>query len=277
MKTTRSTPTDTVYENNPVYIATNGLDMLFRRATGLALTLALFAGVFFSQTLPTFFTDTGKSNSTSTTDSQAFRDAVSQIPAGAWLFIVLVLLVGIALFLAFVVVIRGLIDYTSAKIANGEEATLTEAVKAVFGQFWGYAWVQLITTVKIFLWTLLFIIPGIIMAVRYSLAGVAFFGSDLKGNQAVTHSSRLVKGAWLTTFAAQNLLNIVTFGTLSSLLTAGTNAVLYRQLSTTPDDRPSAHKLSWLTLLIPIVVVIVVFFVIGILASSLSNFLHVQK
>ena len=66
----------------------------------------------------------------------------------------------------------------------------------------------------------------------------------------------LTKGAWLTTFASQALLPMLTLGALQRLTTPGTTAILYRQYSASDGPKPPAHVVSWLTLVIPIVLVI---------------------
>jgi hypothetical protein len=101
---------------------------------------------------------------------------------------------------------------------------------------------------------LLLIVPGIVMAVRYSLSGAVFFDKKLKGNAATKESARLTKGGWLTTFASQSLMNIITLGIIELLLVPGTNSVLYRQFRDYEVHgvaKPKAHILSWLTLLVP--------------------------
>ncbi len=99
------------------------------------------------------------------------------------------------------------------------------------------------------------------MAIRYTLAGVAFFDDrkHLKGNAAIKESLRLTKGGWLTTFSSNVLFNILTFGILSSVVTTGANTVLYRQFNALGDKpKPSAHWLSWVTLALPIIIAFLV-------------------
>ncbi len=150
----------------------------------------------------------------------------------------------------------GTLEYTGARLALGEKVELKKALKEVAKQLASYLFVTLLVFVKVFLWSLLLIVPGIIMAVRYSLATTAFFAEGKHGNAAIKRSLELTKGAWLTTFAGTSLWNLLTLGQASALIQPGVNAVLFRQLKEATDNdtaKPEAHWLSWLSLAVPIV------------------------
>ena len=254
--TTTSTATKSgTYENNPFFVATNGLDLLFKRAQSIGILLAILVGISALSSLPSAFIPPSNTNEPSapSTSHNGEAGAFPSIPVEVWLVILGVALLLVLVFSFVGIVIRGILDYTAANLAKDKQTTISEAFRGVFGNFWGYTWVLVIASVKTFLWTLLCIIPGIVMSVRYSLAGVAYFDKKLKGNESVKHSSALVKGAWLTTNASQNLLNIITLGIIQPLLVPGTNGILYRQLSAAGETKPKAHILSWLTLIIPLV------------------------
>jgi hypothetical protein len=91
------------------------------------------------------------------------------------------------------------------------------------------------------------------MAFRYSLANLSFFDDKKKftGNAAIKDSLELTKGAWLTTFASQTFLNIITLGSIGPIVNTGSKVMLYRQFSAlqqTNAPKPKAHALSWVTL-----------------------------
>jgi hypothetical protein len=170
----------------------------------------------------------------------------------------IVILVVAALVLLFGVliigsIVAGIFAYTSAEIANNREVTFRQAARATFDRLWSFVWLQVLTGIKVLLWTLLFIVPGIIMAVRYSLANVSFFDANkqLTGNAAIKDSLALTKGAWLTTFSTQMFFNIITLGLISPIIDTGSKAMLYRQFvalqkSHAPQQKP--HALAWVTL-----------------------------
>lgn len=237
------------YENNPFFVATNGIDLLFKKAQSIGILTAILIAISTLSSLPSAFIQPSDSKQIDQTQGAGLPN----LPSEVWLMIAAAALVLTLIFVVLGIIVRGVLDYTSAKLAKDETTTISEAFRAVFSNFWSYTWVLVISSVKTLLWTLLFIIPGIIMAVRYSLAGVAYFDKQLKGDASVQHSSKLVKGAWLTTFASQNLLNLITLGIIQPLLVPGTNGILYRQLSTAGATKPKAHVLSWLTLILPFI------------------------
>lgn len=251
------------YENNPFFVATNGLDLLFKKAQSVGILMAVLAGVSALASLPYMFMPPAAEPSQPTAtdpeavaaENEALAHAISNIPTEVWLIGGALVLIIAAVMLAIGIVFRGITDYTSAQLASGKQVTLNDAFRAVFNNFWSYTWVLVMASIKTFLWTLLFVIPGFVMSYRYSLAGVVFFDKALKGGAASTESAALTKGAWLTTFASQNLLNMITLGAIPMLLQPGTNGVLYSQLRTAGNEKPRAHFLSWLTLLLPIIFV----------------------
>ena len=259
------------YENNPFFVATNGLDLLFKRAQSIGILTAVIAGLSALSSLPSAFVPAETNEPTQSTVSSNAGE-IPTIPAEIWLTIILIVLVLLVVFSFIGIVVRGVLDYTAAKLARGEGATISEAFRAVFSNFWSYTWVLVIVSVKTFLWSLLFVVPGIIMSVRYSLAGVAYFDKQLKGDASVQHSSALVKNAWLTTFASQNLLNLITLGIIQPLLTPGTNGILYRQLGAASEVKPKAHFLSWLTLILPIILFGLIILGVVLLGFALANY-----
>lgn len=65
---------------------------------------------------------------------------------------------------------------------------------------WDYFVLGLFSTLLIFLWTLLFVIPGFIFMIYYSVAFWALFAEGKKGYAALKYSKQLVKGKWWAVF-----------------------------------------------------------------------------
>lgn len=254
---TTATPRD----NNPFFIAFDGLTILFNRSIQVALTLAVISGVLFfvqdrasinvpesietNQQLVDYFNE----------ERAAFIDKIQSIDSGDWAVIGVI---GTLLLLGVIVtstLISGIGSFTAAKMMEGETVTLSEALDAVFDRFFSYLWLQILVILKIIAWSLLLIIPGVIMAIRYSLAGVAFFDKNLSPKEAVKRSSVVVKGSWVTTYASQTLFNVITFTLLQPLVKPSTNGVLYSRLGhyhDTKKSRPKPHSLSWAVFLLPL-------------------------
>lgn len=256
---------ETTYINNPLKIGVDGSKLLFQKAPMAALILAILSGLGATN----YFGD----------PSSAPAAENPPMPAGATLDVAAVIIIAtLILIFAFGIlvigsIVTGVFAYTSAEIANGREVTFRQAVKATFDRLWSFVWLQLLTILKIVGWSLLFIVPGIIMAVRYSLANLSFFDEKKKltGNAAIKDSIVLTKGAWMTTFAGQMLLNLITLGSISPIVDTGSKAVLYRQLNAVQKadaQKPKAHALSWVTfgLSIAIAVILLAYF-----AYSVAN------
>lgn len=245
----------TPYENNPLFIATKGIELLFKNGISIAILLLAFIGFYYLTSIPAAFIP---QDDPEISDYQESSDVPQIAPE---VILIILGIVGIVLLIALFIgiVTRGITDYAAARLARGAQVNLGEALGAVFSNFFGYTWVLIIVAVKTFLWSLLLIIPGFIMSVRYSLAGVSYFDKKLSGNSALKDSLALTKGAWLTTFAAQSLLPMLTLGALQSLTVPGTSAVLYRQYDALADKpKPAAHIVSWLTLILPIVFAVLI-------------------
>lgn len=265
------------YQNNPFFVATNGLTLLFNKAMSVAILAIVLASLGLMGNAVKNVTNISMHDETFTQSSQsadkttehAFNNFVGSLTTSE---ITILVTIGVIVLLTAIFVstmIVGVFDYTAAQLARGKTVTLQEAIQAVLHRFFGYLWLTILVGIKILLWTLLLVVPGIIMAVRYSLSGVAFFEKDLSANAASKESSRLVKGAWITTFGSLGLFNIITFGMIQTVLQPGTNAILYRQFKaydTAKTKKPAAHALSWLTLLLPLGLVILTMLVGGAVA-----------
>lgn len=245
------------YENNPFFVAANGLSILFNLASGVAVMFVVLAVVdFFGSNFYTIDAnrwDEWTALSSRWTTNDWFLAVVSGVIIGLAVVMIYALFSGVA-------------AYTSYHISQNQRVSLSSAFHVAFENLWSFLWLQVIVTVKVLLWSLLFVIPGVIMAIRYSLASVAFFDErkDLKGNKAIKESLQLTKGAWLTTFASTTLLSILTFPLqlLSFIVPIGANAVLYRQFDKIGNKpKPEAHWLSWLTLILPVALVIFIIIV----------------
>lgn len=260
-KTTAATKKSTTvrnYENNPFKLALTGLNLVINKAKGVAILLIVLSIIsVFSSMRP-------DSNTTLSDDIEQFGTVAKMMSPAQWAVAIGAIVV-VALGILFISsMIGGISAYASARIAKGHEVKLSEAFHAVLERFFSFIWLQIIQGVKIFLWSLLLIVPGIIMAIRYSLANVAFFDKGLTGNAAIKESLRLTKGAWLTTFASQTLFNMATLGVISELVNTGAKSLLYRQLIQfkNGEAKPDAHILSWITLLLPFALILLAFFVI---------------
>ncbi len=71
--------------------------------------------------------------------------------------------------------------------------------------FWPFCWVSLIVFVKVFLWMLLLIIPGIVFSIFYAFSAYALLLDGQKGNLALCHSRKVIQ-PYFWRFVGYNLL-----------------------------------------------------------------------
>ncbi len=264
------------YENNPFFIGLHGLQLLFRNAQSVGIFAAVLVGigVFFNTVTSVIDTVNNMDQPQSVTRVEPIANNVDFNIFGLLLVLGFLVLISVIVVLLFLLP-YSVLEYSAAQLALGKKVTLKQAISNVWRNLLGYFWVYIIVIVKLFLWTLLLIVPGIIMAIRYTLAGTVFFAENKRGNAAVKRSAELTKGAWFTTFAGHGLWNLITFGQITPLITPSANAILYRQLKDVTDrgaKKPNAHWLSWLTFFGPIVlsVILIGFFIMIALAIWLT-------
>lgn len=155
----------------------------------------------------------------------------SAVPAIAFLGAALTLLVGAPLAYGFAIFIL--------KLADGERAS-TEILFRGFSSFGRAVLLQLIINIFVALWTLLFIVPGIIKAYSYSMSRfLAIEKPDLSANEARKESMVLMNGhKWELfcldfSFIGWWLLCILTLGILSFWIipyTQAARAEFFRRL-----------------------------------------------
>jgi hypothetical protein len=261
------------YNPNPFMIVISGVERLFKYAKPIAVTLLVISLLFaafnwaFNPSAPVDReTDVSYEGS-----FEVVAGPLSSLDFVAMGVIALITLLFLAGFVTFVILIMGIVDFTAAAAANGRRVGLIDAFDGVSKQFWPYIKLRLLMFVKLFLWSLLFVVPGIYFTYRYYLAGVVFFSEDKRGNAAIKESMRLTKGAWLTTFASYGLLNIVTFGSLQLMLDGGTTTELYRNYRQTIDDgleHPKSHWTSKLFVGLLAALIILTVLLIALVASA---------
>ena len=245
-----------VYENNPFYIPTKGIDLLFKYAPSIGIVIGVYLTLTFLLNFSGVFNPAPPA-AEPPLDNSSQMSIFEQTPTETFLLAGIAIVMVVMWIIAVAIYISAVINYTTAKIARHQNVTIGTAMSEAFKHFWGFAWLQVLIVFKIFLWSLLLIIPGIIMAVRYSLAGVSYFDKGLRGNAAIKDSLALTKGAWLTTAASQYIMYFVTLGMAGELFVPGARALLYTQLNAVTSAgkvKPNAHVLSWIVLLLPFIV-----------------------
>lgn len=253
------------YQNNPFYVALDGMSALFKYAKSVAIFLIAVSVIFGFMNFVSNLYDTmypaSSPNSEKNVDTSSsineiapgiaqLRDMEPSELLGVALIVGFVVFIVLVCLLVVGAIFKGIGDVTAAAVANEKTISLGQAFKTLMRRFPGYLGLIVLVGIKTFLWSLLFIIPGIIMAVRYSLAGTAFFARDMKITEAIRYSTTITKNGWTTLFASNGIFNIITLGLLSLFVTPSVQAIVFRQydgLQQKGIPKPAAHWLSVLT------------------------------
>lgn len=252
------------HTSNPLKLAVDGTKSLFQKAPMVAIVLVIFSAL------------SARIGSNDSATPPAGGPPVAGSPELDATMIVFFVIFGLIVLFGVLIlgsILTGISSYTAAEIAKGREVSFKQAARATFDRLWSFVGLQLLIIVKVLLWALLFIVPGIIMAVRYSLANLSFFDDEkkLKGNAAIKDSIVLTKDAWVTTFGTQAFFNIITLGLITPLIDTGSKLALYQQftaLEKTGAPKPKAHTLSYVAIAISVVLAIIA---LGLLVALMAN------
>lgn len=126
------------------------------------------------------------------------------------------------------------------KMHDGQDVEIKDLF-SMFHRFADGLCLHLLRSLYIFLWTLLFIIPGIVASLKYAMAGfIMVEDPTLNANQAITASKQMMDGhkgelfILDLSFIGWGLLNILTLGIGSLWLNPYMNAsyaAFYRNIS----------------------------------------------
>lgn len=237
------------YNPNPILLVVSGIERLFKYAKPFAIALLVLSILVAISNWTTTATQPANEPEDTYSTMPIADPSFSGVDIATVAIVGLIGLVLLAGFITLAILINGLVDYSAAAAAKGRNVTIKETFSGVFAEFWPYLKLRLLVFVKILLWSLLFILPGIYFTYRYCLAGVVFFAENKKGSEAIKESMKLTDGAWLTTFASYGFFNLITLGILQPLADTGTTAELYnnyRSAADKPNGHPDTHWLSWL-------------------------------
>lgn len=102
--------------------------------------------------------------------------------------------------IAFVVNLWGSVALLYAIKEREQEIGIKESFAKAWHKIFSYFWVSILTGLIAMAGFLLFIIPGIIFSIWFSLAAYVLVSEDLKGMKALRRSKQLIKGYWFKVF-----------------------------------------------------------------------------
>lgn len=124
-------------------------------------------------------------------------------------FVLLVMIVlGI---IAFVVSLWASIALLYAIKERDQKIGIRESFAKAWHKILSYFWISILVGLITMLGFLLFIIPGIIFGLWFSLAGYVLVSEDIKGTKALFRSKQLIKGHWFKVFWRFLVLGFVIF------------------------------------------------------------------
>lgn len=279
------------YDSNPFTLAFNSFGRLFNTNAGWAIAL-LVLGIFgFIWQMFVNLIQLAANPESSTTSSTGAGMA-EKLPAGSSaasssdvnvmavvlvvVGIVIIVLIMIAIFSAISSFIGGMFSYVAIKSEEGQKVNFNEAFQETSKRFFRLYFAQLLAGLKIFGWTLLFIIPGIIAAFRYTLLPYVVMGdsAEAKGARSAHASTKMiVKGRLIEVFGVATVAGLIPF--VGDILRLTGNAALYRQMKLYSDADAKKPKVHWLNyvgfMLIGLALLFVLFIVAIIALIAITN------
>lgn len=205
--------------------------------------------------------------STSDDVETSLKDDASTLSVVAIILIIIGITIAVIIFggiiYAIGLFISALFTYVALQSEKGKSVDFSEAWSAVAKRYWRLLGSQLLAGLKIFGWTLLFIVPGIIAAFRYALLPyVVMAAEDGEKGVKTAHdrTKALVKGRLWEVFGISTVAAIVPF--VGSMLQLTGNAALYTQLDHYDKKGLEKPKIHWLNYLGAILIALVFAFIL---------------
>ncbi|RLC34648.1 MAG: hypothetical protein DRZ76_02340 [Candidatus Nealsonbacteria bacterium] len=140
-----------------------------------------------------------------------FAGMVTKISLENIVSLLFLVLLGLVFFVIFIA--AGLWSQVALLCAIKEkDIGIKEAFRKGWHKIISYWWISVLSTLLVLGAFLLFFIPGIILAIWFSLVFYVFIMEDKKGMQALLRSKQLVAGKWWTVFWRKVLILLIIMG-----------------------------------------------------------------
>lgn len=275
------------YQSNPFMLCFESFGRFFNKNAAWAVTLLVFGLFAFFIQMGSNLTSTLSSNSTSTSERQE-RAAEQRrnepvidrsLETSEIIAIVVIISIAVLTFLAFAITagifLQGMFTYVAVRSELGLSVSFKEAVAATSQKFWLLLGAQVLAWLKIIGWGLLFIIPGIIAAFRYTLLPYVIMSDDAQATKVGESHQRtktLVKGRLLEVFGISTVSGLIPL--VGDLLGLTGNAALHQQLQAYDKaglEKPNIHWLNYLGFILFGLILLLVIFVAGIVLLVTAN------
>lgn len=260
------------YQSNPFPLVFNALGRIFDRNVWWAIAiiaLGLIGSFQYNYSADDNSTENFKQQVQNPPQlSNVSSDIFGIIAVASFIVIILVLLLT-----AISTFINGMFVYVALQTEKGRSSiSFKEAVRETSSRFQRLFLANILAMIKIFLWSLLLIIPGIIAALRYALLSYVVM-SEPSSNKGVSASHERVKsitkGRLIEVFGVLFASGIIPI--IGEVLRIAGGATQYNQLVEFHDKHLTKPKVHWLnylglillTLLLLLITLLVVFVVMA--------------
>lgn len=221
------------YDSNPFTISFSAFAKFAKYATGWLIALVILDTLnFFSNFGGTYESETPN------------FDFLSGIPPIVIvLLFVLVIIVSFVLFVFF----NGVLAYTALRSLEGKQTSLKTAFNETKARFVPLSGALVNSMLRIFGGLLLFIIPGIRAAMRYTVVAYIVMSTDAqqaKEQDAVARAKEITKHRLIEVFGMFTVGALVPF--ITSSLTTVAAAAIHNQLAEYHDKGLEKPKVHWL-------------------------------
>jgi len=164
--------------------------------------------------------------------------------------VIVVFVIALTLIVAMTVIatfLQGMFSYVALRSEAGESVSFSEAFNETTSRFWRLLGAQLLAILKIIGWGLLFIVPGIVAALKYSILPYSIMSApkDEKGvSLAHAKVKAITKGRLMEVFGVAAIGFIIPL--VGSILTLTGNAAIYNQLNYYYENKLEKPKVHWL-------------------------------
>ena len=126
-----------------------------------------------------------------------------------------------AVFVLYFLLFLAAVIKAIAQADRGGNPQAISSYRQAMGILDAYLWVKILFVFKVFCWSLLLVVPGIIFGVFYNFAGMALAVDGIGGVEALRHSKKIIKNNLsaylLSVTAALSLFFLFSFVFLASL------------------------------------------------------------
>lgn len=275
------TVADKPYNSNPFTLAFDAFGRFFETNKDWAIFLIIMGILSFLVQGVSTIADIAASNSSPSTVNDPTFSAAANSPDAT---VVVALIVGIASVVIFVgaiavvvnTYINGMLAYVALQSEQGKKVSLGEAFRETSQRFWRLLWASILAGLKIFGWSLLFIIPGIIASLRYKLLSYTIMSqsADEKGViDAHTTTKQITKGRLLEVLSVGIIGSIIPV--IGGIIGLAGHAAQFNQLNYAYQNKSEKPPIHWLNKLflgliiaIALFVLLAIVLIIALVASS---------